>query len=103
MNLPCSEPWRIRNPRNPRFYPSARKSLRTLVQLSSLCSSLLFHVHCLHLTRRRGMQVHYISALVLTLATSLAFARDLGVDVSHFQGSTGISQTSWNQMAADGK
>ena len=37
------------------------------------------------------------------LASGWAQARDLGVDVSHFQGSTGISQTSWNQMAADGK
>jgi autotransporter-associated beta strand protein len=30
-------------------------------------------------------------------------ARGQGVDVSHFQGSTGISQNSWNQMAAEGK
>jgi T5SS/PEP-CTERM-associated repeat protein len=29
--------------------------------------------------------------------------RDFGVDVSHFQGESGISQTSWNQMFADGK
>lgn len=33
-----------------------------------------------------------------------AITRNLGVDVSHFQGSTGISQSSWNQMYnADGK
>lgn len=30
-------------------------------------------------------------------------ARALGVDVLHFQGSTGISQDAWNQMAAEGK
>ena len=29
--------------------------------------------------------------------------RNLGVDVSHYQGATGISQSSWNQMFADGK
>lgn len=29
--------------------------------------------------------------------------RDLGVDVSHYQGASGISQSSWNQMYADGK
>lgn len=29
--------------------------------------------------------------------------RDLGVDVSHYQGATGISQSSWNQMFTDGK
>jgi GH25 family lysozyme M1 (1,4-beta-N-acetylmuramidase) len=29
--------------------------------------------------------------------------RDFGVDVSHYQGATGISQTSWNQMFGDGK
>jgi fibronectin-binding autotransporter adhesin len=30
-------------------------------------------------------------------------ARAQGVDVSHFQGSTGISQDAWNQMSAEGK
>ncbi len=29
--------------------------------------------------------------------------RDLGVDVSHFQGESGISATSWNQMLSEGK
>ena len=28
--------------------------------------------------------------------------RDLGVDVSHYQGASGISQSSWNQMFGDG-
>lgn len=32
-----------------------------------------------------------------------AASRDFGVDVSHYQGATGISQTSWNQMFGDGK
>jgi GH25 family lysozyme M1 (1,4-beta-N-acetylmuramidase) len=30
-------------------------------------------------------------------------ARDFGIDVSHFQGETGISQSTWNQMFLDGK
>jgi T5SS/PEP-CTERM-associated repeat protein len=29
--------------------------------------------------------------------------RDFGDDVSHFQGATGVSQSSWNQMFAEGK
>ena len=32
-----------------------------------------------------------------------AASRDFGVDVSHYQGATGISQTSWNQMFGDAK
>ena len=35
--------------------------------------------------------------------SALAQPREFGVDVSHFQGESGISQTSWNQMFADGK
>jgi GH25 family lysozyme M1 (1,4-beta-N-acetylmuramidase) len=35
---------------------------------------------------------------VLTIPT-----RDFGVDVSHFQGASGVSQASWNQMFAEGK
>ena len=38
------------------------------------------------------------SLQVLTIPT-----RDFGVDVSHFQGASGISQASWNQMFAEGK
>ena len=30
-------------------------------------------------------------------------SRDVGVDVSHFQGSAGISQSAWNQMYSEGK
>ena len=46
----------------------------------------------------------FSSFCVLLLLPFIARAqRDFGVDVSHFQGETGISQTSWNQMFADGK
>ena len=42
-------------------------------------------------------------ALVLWLVPTVRAARDFGVDVSHFQGATGISQATWNQMAGEGK
>src|SRR5512140_724608 len=32
-----------------------------------------------------------------------AASRDLGGDVSHYQGAAGISQASWNQMYTEGK
>jgi GH25 family lysozyme M1 (1,4-beta-N-acetylmuramidase) len=32
-----------------------------------------------------------------------AVSREFGPDVSHYEGSTGISQTAWNQMYAEGK
>ena len=32
-----------------------------------------------------------------------AASRDFGVDVSHYQGTTGISQASWNQMFGEGQ
>ncbi len=44
-----------------------------------------------------------LCALAIVLAVQSARGRDLGVDVSHFQASSGISQTSWNQMASQGK
>src|ERR1051325_10332441 len=48
----------------------------------------------------------WISCLLLGLsltATALAAVpRDLGVDVSHYDGSSGVSQSSWNQMYGDG-
>jgi lysozyme len=37
-----------------------------------------------------------------SIAASLA-ARELGVDVSHYQNESGIPQSSWHQMFADGK
>lgn len=36
-------------------------------------------------------------------ATIHAQTRDLGVDVSHYQGATGVSQTAWSQMTSEGK
>src|SRR6478736_441677 len=30
-------------------------------------------------------------------------ARELGVDLSHFQGETGMPQANWNQLAAEGR
>jgi lysozyme len=44
------------------------------------------------------------SIFVALLAPGLARgAREFGVDVSHFQGATGIAQANWNQMSAEGK
>lgn len=40
--------------------------------------------------------------LVLTVPAAQA-QRDFGVDVSHFQGESGVSQASWNQMFTEGK
>src|SRR5882724_206686 len=45
-----------------------------------------------------------LGVLVLTLLPAPAQAvRDLGLDVSHFQGESGISPSTWNQVFADGK
>ncbi|HVV01235.1 MAG TPA: GH25 family lysozyme [Verrucomicrobiae bacterium] len=38
-----------------------------------------------------------------TIAVAAPVARELGVDVSHFQGENGISASSWVQMANEGK
>jgi len=38
-----------------------------------------------------------------TFATTSLAARDLGVDVSHFQGETGMPQANWDQLAAEGR
>jgi lysozyme len=43
-----------------------------------------------------------ILVAILALA-SAAPARDLGVDISHFQGATGMPQTNWSQLAAEGR
>jgi lysozyme len=45
------------------------------------------------------------SILIVTLSMSSAAlaARDLGVDVSHFQGETGMGQNNWDQLAAEGR
>src|SRR6478752_5854299 len=46
-----------------------------------------------------------LSGLFLLLASlvSPAHARDIGVDVSHFQGETGMPQANWTQLAAEGR
>ncbi|MEO7299469.1 MAG: glycoside hydrolase family 25 protein [Verrucomicrobiota bacterium] len=44
--------------------------------------------------------------IVMSVAFSLQIAsrgRDFGVDVSHYQGATGISQASWSQMYSGGR
>jgi lysozyme len=43
-----------------------------------------------------------LGALFLCGADML-WGRDLGVDVSHFQGETGIAQSNWDSMASEGK
>ena len=54
------------------------------------------------MTKRFG--VGLIVGLVLFLGFfAHAQTRDLGVDVSHYQGSTGVSQASWNSMVSGGK
>src|SRR4051812_8230558 len=37
------------------------------------------------------------------LFASTATARDIGVDLSHFQGETGMPQANWNQLAVEGR
>src|SRR5262245_16521750 len=45
-----------------------------------------------------------VSILVLGSVFSMSvLARDLGVDVSHFQNESGIPQTNWNQLASEGR
>jgi GH25 family lysozyme M1 (1,4-beta-N-acetylmuramidase) len=41
--------------------------------------------------------------VVIAIRPSVGVARDLGVDVSHFQGETGMPQANWNQLAAEGR
>jgi len=63
-------------------------------------------LHLMHITRPGGAMawfVLYSALLNLLPASARAQSRSFGVDVSHFQGSTGISQTSWNGMYAEGK
>jgi GH25 family lysozyme M1 (1,4-beta-N-acetylmuramidase) len=42
-------------------------------------------------------------AFAVLLFTPAILARDLGVDVSHFQGETGMPQSNWNQLATEGR
>jgi hypothetical protein len=41
--------------------------------------------------------------LCVALSSPIARARELGVDVSHFQGEFGMPQANWNQLAAEGR
>lgn len=43
-----------------------------------------------------------VVALLAPLPSRAANPRDFGADVSHYQGATGISQSSWNQMYTSG-
>jgi GH25 family lysozyme M1 (1,4-beta-N-acetylmuramidase) len=56
------------------------------------CLSRNFYVLC-------WLLICYFVALVIASAATL---REFGEDVSHYQGATGISQSSWNQMYASG-
>ena len=47
-----------------------------------------------------------LTGLLLLVSSALPAqgqSRDFGVDVSHYQGSSGISQSAWNQMFAEGR
>jgi len=41
--------------------------------------------------------------LILLLTTTISFAREIGVDVSHFQGDPAMPQANWNQLASEGR
>ncbi len=51
---------------------------------------------------RRGV-APLLFVLFLALFASATFAREIGVDVSHFQGETGMPQANWDQLAAEGR
>ena len=51
---------------------------------------------------RACLSLLLIAVLATTAATAQA-ARNLGVDVSHFQGETGMPQANWDQLAAEGR
>src|SRR4051812_3285000 len=44
-----------------------------------------------------------VLAIVTAFCQPIIHARELGVDVSHFQGETGMPQANWNQLAAEGR
>ena len=45
-----------------------------------------------------GLVVHFNALIAPTIS-----ARDIGVDLSHFQGETGMPQANWDQLAAEGR
>jgi GH25 family lysozyme M1 (1,4-beta-N-acetylmuramidase) len=59
---------------------------------------------CLLPCRYRLVDCFLVAGLfLLPISAVRGQQRDFGVDVSHFQGESGISQPSWNQMYAEGK
>jgi GH25 family lysozyme M1 (1,4-beta-N-acetylmuramidase) len=69
--------------------------------------------HSLQLPTMNGNPMYWIDStrylsvgvalLLVAILPARAQTRNWGVDVSHYQGGTGISQASWNQMFAEGK
>jgi lysozyme len=51
----------------------------------------------------KGAGAWCCSGLLVAMFACGVGARELGVDVSHFQGETGMPQANWNQLAAEGR
>src|SRR5437867_3870416 len=58
-------------------------------------------MHVVHTRRARIASIFIAISLVFAVAPALA--REIGVDVSHFQGETGMPQANWDQLAAEGR
>lgn len=52
---------------------------------------------------KRPCRVFALIVLVWEISAAASLARDLGVDVSHFQGETGMPQANWDQLATEGR
>jgi lysozyme len=52
--------------------------------------------------RGRAPQL-YLIAIAALLSAPRTWARDIGVDVSHFQGEGGMPQANWNQLFTEGR
>ena len=65
--------------------------------------------HEKHTAGHSDVRMHVVTLAIAFVAAWLALAplasaaRDLGVDVSHFQGENGMPQANWNQLAAEGR
>src|SRR5438094_482677 len=55
-------------------------------------------MHC-----RRLWIIGLFALAWILLITGNVRARNIGVDVSHFQGETGMPQANWNQLASEGR
>ena len=55
------------------------------------------------LERSNARLLWFLAGCVLLPFSLLAAPREFGADVSHYQGASGVSQSSWNQMYAEGK